>query len=1047
MDKIMNGSKSGFLSSGFFKKTFLFAAAALQFSQMGYAATNFVFRPPPSVYVRPGGVSYSWKFDVGTTPNPQYPGTYPVVSVGYYNVTAFNWIVTRGHFEYSGNNGASWTSYTLGEGTGTAIANPANIWRFVDTTPNNTTTANSFGCLWNLQSAGNLVTSGSSVVPDNAPTDITSDRSSSVILSTAVQGSPLAKLTPVDTGATFGGAWAIDSQSVPNLFTIAPDSVGNAATLQLGSAGLPTGPASVTVHYYDLYQTDTNGVPISGQGITKTYNFSVIPEATTNLDFTTNIFVNTYTTDDQSAPAIATLSDGNFVVVWQSTGQNRQSGSYHAIYGRRFNSAGVAISGEFLISGSNQTEDDVTPTVTPLDGGRFAVAYPAGIGSDYDINLRIVDANNTPSAAIPVNTTTTGNQSFPQAATLTNGKFVVVWNSENGDIRLQQFTSNGVADGSEVLLVNQAGYGVGVTALDNGSYAVSWADNITYDILTQVGAAGIPFDTGIAWTGYGLPKMTEVSGGFVLATESYGSVSGDSQIALVRFNNSGVKQGNVIQANAGTVGSRYAPSIATLTDGTLAVAWYSDSDDYDYDGIFGRRFQANGTPVDLADFEINEHRTGDQTYPCITGLAGAGFATGWTDAQATSFLGDIRARVLGGQVIIPAPGITSSLTASGTYGTLFADYTITASNTPTGFSATGLPAGLTVNTESGVISGTPTETGMFNALITATNAGGNGSATLVITIAKALATVTLNGGSQTYDGTGKAMTPTTTPNGLTVQLTYDGNADAPTNAGSYTVIATVQDANYLGSATNTLTIAKASAGVTLSGGSATYDGTGKVMVPTTAPIGLTVQVTYDGATAAPTNAGSYTTIGTIVEANYLGSVTNTLTIGKAALAVSADDNTRPYGDPNPTFTGNIFGLVSGDNLTASFSTPATPLSMSGSYPIIADVNDPDGKLGNYNLTTTNGTLTVTPLPLVLHIEGVVTNQSVFDLDIEAGPSADWAHVTAAAEANRAYEILVSTNLFDWSVLTNLNADPTGLLEFMDEDVHTNTMRFFRARIP
>ena len=67
-------------------------------------------------------------------------------------------------------------------------------------------------------------------------------------------------------------------------------------------------------------------------------------------------------------------------------------------------------------------------------------------------------------------------------------------------------------------------------------------------------------------------------------------------------------------------------------------------------------------------------------------------------------------------------------------------------------------------------------------------------------------TVTLSNLSQTYDGTAKSVTATTTPSGLTVNLTYNGSTNAPTNAGSYTVIGTINDANYQGSATNTLVI-------------------------------------------------------------------------------------------------------------------------------------------------------------------------------------------------------------------------------------------------
>lgn len=79
------------------------------------------------------------------------------------------------------------------------------------------------------------------------------------------------------------------------------------------------------------------------------------------------------------------------------------------------------------------------------------------------------------------------------------------------------------------------------------------------------------------------------------------------------------------------------------------------------------------------------------------------------------------------------PGITSAATASGTVGTAFA-YAITASNSPTSYQASNLPAGLSVNTATGAISGTPTTAGTKNVLVSATNASGTGSGAVVMTI-------------------------------------------------------------------------------------------------------------------------------------------------------------------------------------------------------------------------------------------------------------------------------------------------------------------------
>jgi len=79
------------------------------------------------------------------------------------------------------------------------------------------------------------------------------------------------------------------------------------------------------------------------------------------------------------------------------------------------------------------------------------------------------------------------------------------------------------------------------------------------------------------------------------------------------------------------------------------------------------------------------------------------------------------------------PVVTSSGSASGSTGSAFS-YTITASNTPTSFGATGLPAGLSVNTATGAITGTPSAAGTSSVTISATNACGTGTKALTITI-------------------------------------------------------------------------------------------------------------------------------------------------------------------------------------------------------------------------------------------------------------------------------------------------------------------------
>src|SRR5438046_7251791 len=82
----------------------------------------------------------------------------------------------------------------------------------------------------------------------------------------------------------------------------------------------------------------------------------------------------------------------------------------------------------------------------------------------------------------------------------------------------------------------------------------------------------------------------------------------------------------------------------------------------------------------------------------------------------------------------PKPSITSPTTDCGTTGVPYS-YQITANQAITTWGAAPLPAGLTVNTATGLISGTPTTVGTYSITLSATNGNGTGTATLTLTIA------------------------------------------------------------------------------------------------------------------------------------------------------------------------------------------------------------------------------------------------------------------------------------------------------------------------
>jgi fibronectin type 3 domain-containing protein len=164
----------------------------------------------------------------------------------------------------------------------------------------------------------------------------------------------------------------------------------------------------------------------------------------------------------------------------------------------------------------------------------------------------------------------------------------------------------------------------------------------------------------------------------------------------------------------------------------------------------------------------------------------------------------------------PVPAITSKTTASGTQGSAFT-YQITASNSPTSYAASGLPSGVSVNTSTGYISGTPTVSGNFNATISATNAGGTGSAPCAITITTAAPVITSSssagcslGGSLGYQITA-SNSPTSyaasgLPSGVSVNTSTGYISGTPTATGTYSASISATNSGGTGSATLTINV-------------------------------------------------------------------------------------------------------------------------------------------------------------------------------------------------------------------------------------------------
>ncbi len=84
--------------------------------------------------------------------------------------------------------------------------------------------------------------------------------------------------------------------------------------------------------------------------------------------------VNTTVADDQDAPAVTSLADGRFVVVWTDDSQTGGDTSLAAIRAQVFNADGTLSGTEFLVN-TKVTSLQFDPTITALADGRFVVGW------------------------------------------------------------------------------------------------------------------------------------------------------------------------------------------------------------------------------------------------------------------------------------------------------------------------------------------------------------------------------------------------------------------------------------------------------------------------------------------------------------------------------------------------------------------------------------------------------------------------------------------------------------------------------------------------
>ena len=217
--------------------------------------------------------------------------------------------------------------------------------------------------------------------------------------------------------------------------------------------------------------------------------------------------------------------------------------------------------------------------------------------------------------------------------------------------------------------------------------------------------------------------------------------------------------------------------------------------------------------------------------------------------------------------------VTFSVSATGTAPLSyqwFKNSSTPITNTPSATTAT-----LTLSGVTGI------DAGSYTCAVT-NSAGTVVSGAFSLTVSATPATISLGGLATTYTGTARTITALTTPPGLAVVITYGGSATPPVNAGSYPVVAVVNDANYVGRSEGALVVAKGTQSLSFGALPAT------IRVGT--PFNVAVTATSGGPVVLSVLRGNATINGNAVTPNDAATVTLRATqAGDANYnAVSAD---------------------------------------------------------------------------------------------------------------------------------------------------------------
>lgn len=359
-----------------------------------------------------------------------------------------------------------------------------------------------------------------------------------------------------------------------------------------------------------------------------------------------DVQINTYTLNSQFRPSVAMDSSGNSLVTWAS---ENQDGSGYGVYGQRYDATGAVVGGEFKVN-TYTTGEQTYPSVAMDSSGNSVVTWQSMAQDTSWLGIfgqRYGASGNTVGGEFQINSYTPEDQSYPSVAMDSSGRSLVTWMSYGQDgsgygVYGQRYDTAGNTDGAEFNInthTNDEQGNPSVAMNSTGKSVVTWQsynqDGSGYGIYGQrYDAAGntdggeFKVNTHTASQQYYPSVAMDSFGNFLVTWSSDGQDGNSYGIFGQRYNADGSLNGSEFQINTHTSGQQVSSSVAMDSNGNSVVTWISFGQDGSSDGIFGQRYDATGAMVG-DEFQINTYTSDAQAFPSIAMNANGNSIVTW----------------------------------------------------------------------------------------------------------------------------------------------------------------------------------------------------------------------------------------------------------------------------------------------------------------------------------------------------------------------------------------------------------------------------------